>query len=174
MAYSIKGKAFWANVYQFNAKDNKLQMDVSLQTQEDVNFAKSLGLKVKTAEKEGDKRGRYISLWNYQVNKDGSPKILAVVDSQTNPISETIGNESDVIVSFEPKEWTDPSNPKRKGVSARLLGVQVVNMVQYGGKNTPSFTKVEGGYVATSKPTPEVGMPTKSFGPTGIEDEVPF
>ena len=71
-----------------------------------------------------------------------------VVDAKRKPLNPDIavGNGSDVKVAFEPRHYVMNST-KQVGVSLRLKGVQVINLVEYG-NNVSSMFDEEDGYVA--------------------------
>ena len=68
-----------------------------------------------------------------------------VVDSKRNPITKDIpiGNGSTVKVAFEPIPYVMAST-KQVGVSLRLKGVQVIDLVEYGNKGGSMFDDEEG------------------------------
>jgi len=70
-----------------------------------------------------------------------------VVDSKLTPLTKStlIGNGSSVIVAVEPSPYYMPSN-KQAGVSLRMVGVQVTNLVEYQGAN--SIFDEEDGFVS--------------------------
>lgn len=72
-----------------------------------------------------------------------------VVDSKRSPMTEEtlIGNGSIVKVAYEPHTYVMASN-KQVGVSLRLKGVQVLQLVEYGNKGAASMFDEEDGYVA--------------------------
>jgi hypothetical protein len=72
-----------------------------------------------------------------------------VVDSKRSPMTEEtlIGNGSIVKVAYEPHPYVMASN-KQVGVSLRLKGVQVLQLVEYGNKGAASMFDEEDGYVA--------------------------
>ena len=71
-----------------------------------------------------------------------------VVDAKRQPLNPDIavGNGSDVKVAFEPRPYVMNST-KQVGVSLRMKGVQVINLVEYG-NNVSSMFDEEDGYVA--------------------------
>ena len=170
--YVLKGKSHWAKLYQHNASEGKFSIDLELLDKKDIEFCKGLGLKVKTATEEGDKRGTFVSFWGYASLPDGSPKEMKVVDASLNKTDVLIGNGSIVNVSFYPKAW---EYQKKKGVKGVLTGVQIVDLIPYGGA---SFEKVEGGF--TSNPTKSSVKEepqeeeVQSFKAYKIDDEIPF
>jgi hypothetical protein len=70
-----------------------------------------------------------------------------VVDTKLTPLNKStlIGNGSTVIVAVDPSPYYMPSN-KQAGVSLRMVGVQVTNLVEYQGAN--SIFDEEDGFVA--------------------------
>jgi hypothetical protein len=71
-----------------------------------------------------------------------------VVDAKRQPLNPDIavGNGSDVKVAFEPRPYVMNST-KQVGVSLRMKGVQVINLVEYGNSVSSMFDE-EDGYVA--------------------------
>lgn len=70
-----------------------------------------------------------------------------VVDAKRTPMTEEtlIGNGSVVKVAYEPVTYVMASS-KQVGVSLRLKGVQVIELVEYGNKNATSMFDEEDGY----------------------------
>jgi len=81
-----------------------------------------------------------------------------VVDAKRQPLNPdiAIGNGSDVKVAFEPRPYVMNST-KQVGVSLRLKGVQVINLVEYGNSVSTMFDE-EDGYVAEA-PAPVASTP---------------
>jgi len=75
-----------------------------------------------------------------------------VVDAKRQPLNPDIavGNGSDVKVAFEPRPYVMNST-KQVGVSLRMKGVQVINLVEYGNSVSTMFDE-EDGYVVESAP----------------------
>ena len=75
-----------------------------------------------------------------------------VVDAKRQPLNPDIavGNGSDVKVAFEPRPYVMNST-KQVGVSLRMKGVQVINLVEYGNSVSTMFDEEEG-YVVESAP----------------------
>lgn len=73
-----------------------------------------------------------------------------VVDAKLTPLTRDtlIGNKSTVKVSFEPAPYYMPSN-KQVGVSLRMEGVQVIDLVPYEGSGSSLFDEEEG-FVASA------------------------
>jgi hypothetical protein len=70
-----------------------------------------------------------------------------VVDAKLSPMTgeKMIGNGSTINVSFEPRTYFIPAT-KMVGVKLHLVGVQVLELVEYGGGASSMFN-VEDGYV---------------------------
>jgi hypothetical protein len=75
---------------------------------------------------------------------------IPVFDSAGKPlVGAKIGRDSEVRVAFDAKPFCMPAT-NRVGISARLAGVQVIKLVEFGGASADSlgFDAVEGGYTA--------------------------
>lgn len=85
--------------------------------------------------------------------KDGSviDKHVAVFDSKVKPINKEIGNGSTVRVSYTINPYYTPST-RTAGVSLRLVGVQVLDLIEFGSDDC-GFT-AEDGYVSDDDETP--------------------
>ena len=74
-----------------------------------------------------------------------------VMDAQKRPILNTlVGNGSIVNVLYRPYDWT---YQKRKGRSASLEAVQVVDLVPYGGAASDAFDVVDEGFSSMDEET---------------------
>lgn len=84
-----------------------------------------------------------------QVLRDGTKRIQKpfVCDSKVKPINPDtlIGNGSKVIVKVQPNPYMMPAT-KTVGVSLKMLGVQVIDLVEYGMPTTNLFDE-EDGYI---------------------------
>ncbi len=84
-----------------------------------------------------------------QVLRDGTKRVQKpfVCDSKVKPINPDtlIGNGSKVIVKVQPNPYMMPAT-KTVGVSLKMLGVQVIDLVEYGMPTTNLFDE-EDGYI---------------------------
>ena len=84
-----------------------------------------------------------------QVLRDGTKRVQKpfVCDSKVKPINPDtlIGNGSKVIVKVQPNPYMMPAT-KTVGVSLKMLGVQVIELVEYGMPTTNLFDE-EDGYI---------------------------
>ena len=137
----ISGKVFWASVIEPNTTfEPAWQVDISLD-ENTKKLAETDGLTIKN---KSDERGDFVTLKRKVMKRDGDKRQPPrVIDSQNNPWDDKlIGNGSICNIKYMPYEW---SAAGRSGVSADLLAVQVVDLVEYGGKT--DFEAVDGGYV---------------------------
>jgi hypothetical protein len=85
-----------------------------------------------------------------QVLRDGSKRVQKpfVCDSKVKPLSgdTLIGNGSKVIVKVQANPYMMPAT-KSVGVSLKMLGVQVIDLVEYGMPTTSLFDE-EDGYIS--------------------------
>lgn len=77
--------------------------------------------------------------------KDGTvyDKHVAVFDSKVTPLSSEIGNGSIIKVSYTCNPYYTPST-RTYGVSLRLVGVQVLDLIPYDTNDDCGFTEEEG------------------------------
>lgn len=84
-----------------------------------------------------------------QVLRDGTKRVQKpfVCDSKVKPLNPDtlIGNGSKVIVKVQPNPYMMPAT-KTVGVSLKMLGVQVIDLVEYGMPTTNLFDE-EDGYI---------------------------
>lgn len=123
----VKGIAKWAHIQKPDDRFPPAKYSITLEVEDDT--AKELrdaGLRVK---KENDKNVFKVKRNVLRVDgtEAGQP---AVVDAKTEPFNDLIGNGSEVIVQIRPYEY---NNNFGSGVSADLVGVQVVTLVPYEG-----------------------------------------
>ena len=123
----VKGIAKWAHVQKPDDRFPPAKYSIMLEVDDDA--AKELrdaGLRVK---KEADKNVFKVkrNVLRVDGSEAGKP---AVVNAQAEPFNELIGNGSKVIVQIKPYEY---NNNFGSGVSADLVGVQVVDLVPYDG-----------------------------------------
>lgn len=133
----VKGIAHWAHVQKPDDRFPPAKFSITLHVDDDT--AKELreaGLRVK---KEGDvnvfKVKRNVLKQNGE--EAGKPNI---VDSATEPFNELIGNGSQVVVQIRPYEY---NNSYGSGMSADLVGVQVIDLVPYEGDGGSEFKPME-------------------------------
>lgn len=85
-----------------------------------------------------------------QVLRDGTKRVQKpfVCDSKVKPINPDtlIGNGSKVIVKVQPNPYMMPAT-KTVGVSLKMLGVQVIDLVEYGMPTTTNLFDEEDGYI---------------------------
>jgi hypothetical protein len=150
----ISGTAYWASIVSPNTTfdPHRWEINVCNLSDETRAMVEEDGLPIKN---KGDDRGDFVTIKRNLTRKDGgtndAPK---VVDSNNSPMHNTlIGNGSLVNVKYRPYSW---SYSNRKGVSADLMAVQVVDLVEYMADG--DFESVEGGY--TSGEGSDIPFPT--------------
>jgi hypothetical protein len=137
----ISGKAYWASITSPNTTYEPVwSVDVCLD-KDSKKKIESLGLAVQN---KGDDRGDFVKIKRKVNKKDGNPRQSPVIkDSQNNDWDGSlIGNGSLVNVKFSTYDWTYAG---KSGVATDLMGVQVVDLVPYGGDGS-NFDAVDGGY----------------------------
>ena len=150
----ISGTAYWAAVVSPNTTFDPHCWEINVCNLSDETRAmvEEDGLAIKN---KGDERGDFVTVKRKLLRKDGgtndAPK---VVDADNSPMHNTlIGNGSLVNVKYRPYAW---SYSNRNGVSADLMAVQVVDLVEYMADG--DFDAVEGGY--TSSEGSDIPFPT--------------
>ena len=150
----ISGTAYWAAVVSPNTTFDPHCWEINVCNLSDETRAmvEEDGLDIKN---KGDERGDFVTVKRKLLRKDGgtndAPK---VVDADNSPMHNTlIGNGSLVNVKYRPYAW---SYSNRNGVSADLMAVQVVDLVEYMADG--DFDAVEGGY--TSSEGSDIPFPT--------------
>ena len=143
----ISGTAYWAHVLTPNTKfnaDGEWSIEICNLDATNKKIAEGDGLSIKN---KSDDRGDFVTLKQYARTKDGTPRAMPVKDSLRNPFptDKRIGNGSKVNASYFPKEYSAYGG----GVKGYLLGVQVVDLVEYSG-GAEDFAVVEDGYVNNS------------------------
>jgi hypothetical protein len=135
--YYFQGKAKWAKVYRPDPEYDNYKINVYLDEPSKKLF-EAAGTQLTP---KSDDDGEYVTFrrdHSKMIKKDlvtfGPPK---VVDHNNNPITETIGNGSEVVVKVQVYDG-------KKGKGHRLEAVQVVNLVVY-----------EGGEGGSNRHTPE-------------------
>jgi hypothetical protein len=135
----ITGKCKWAKVITPEAntlKNNKMQYSIILVVDEKTReefTAKGVKGKSKAPDKDGD--------WNlsFATNAEfpnGDPSPLIVVDKNNKPVTELVGNGSEVKVAYNEFEYTQSGG----GVTLLLKGVQVLDLVKFESNATPNFS----------------------------------
>ena len=140
----ISGTAYWAHILTPNKKfnaDGEWSIEICNLDKKNKEIAEADGLTIKN---KGDERGDFVTLKQYALTKDGTPRPMPVKDSLRNPFpgDKRVGNGSKVNASYFPKEYSAYGG----GVKGYLLGVQVVDLVEYLGGGD-EFAVVEDGYV---------------------------
>lgn len=141
----ISGTAFWAHVLTPNTRfdpDGEWSIEICNLDATNKKIAEDDGLSIKN---KSDDRGDFVCLKQYARTRDGIPRGMPVKDSLRNPFptEKRIGNGSKVNASYFPRAYKEYGG----GVKGYLLGVQVVDLVEYSGDD---FDVVENGYVNDS------------------------
>lgn len=124
----VKGKAMWAHVQTPDDRFPPAKYSITVEVDDDqAKELRDTGLRVK---KENDKNIFKVkrNVLKVDGSEAGKPN---VVDAATEPFNDLIGNGSEVIVQIRPYEY---SNNFGSGMSADLVGVQVVDLVPYEGE----------------------------------------
>ena len=146
----ISGKAYWASLTSPNTTFEPVWcVDVCLD-EDTKSKVESLGLAVQN---KGDDRGDFVKIKRKVNKKDGSVRPSPVIrDSQNNTWDgNLVGNGSLVNVKFTTYDWTYAG---KSGVASDLMGVQVVDLVSFGGDGS-NFDAVDGGYTVGALPQEE-------------------
>ncbi len=133
-----KGIAMWAFTKNPDTKFDP-QWRITLQLDdEEVKKLKAAGLKPKRNDDDVYEYKFYRKVDRKSGGKNPAPR---VVDANKNPFDELIGNGSLVNVQFVPFSWEFKG---KKGMSADLVAVQVLNLVPYVGdlSTEDEFTSV--------------------------------
>lgn len=140
-SYVLQGLVSWCKV--FEPDDNgKYTLDLTLD-KKGIELMSKYGIPIKNKD---DGRGTFASFQAYSKDPEGEPLIFSdkVFDAAMKPFTGgLIGNGSLVNVEFFPKDWNYQG---KSGTSARLLSLQVLKHVKYGG----SKLKVETEFVEAS------------------------
>jgi len=129
----VRGIAMWARVHEaadpFGDDKPKFSIDLIINDKKELKRLKDEGLNPKKKKSEdGFPVFSFETLAKDSQGNDRRPP--AVVDrSGSRDFYEPIGNGSDVVVMFTPREWNMKG---RKGIKGYLNGVQVLNHVAYG------------------------------------------
>jgi hypothetical protein len=87
---------------------------------------------------EGNETGHYLFRFKMKAKTRKGAELRPVLfDSKCQPLSENIGGGSKMKVSFEPHCWLVPA--LGVGISLRLRGVQVLELIEYGGASAKSL-----------------------------------
>jgi hypothetical protein len=129
-------KCKWAAVQQPNTTFEPVwSIDIVLDGT-NLKMVKEAGLKPKV-DKDGDTVFKFKrKVFRADGEKNNPPE---VVDAKKEPFHDLIGNGSTVNISANVYEW---ENKFGKGIAANLNGVQVVDLVPYGNKE--SFDVIDG------------------------------
>lgn len=123
--YYFTGKCKWARLQKPDDKYKKYSIDVELA--DEVQQKEYSDLKLKGKIKDG-----YVSFSSYPDKKKGGPaQQPLVVDMDGKPLSELVGNDSEVTVKIETYSY---NNEWGKGNGHRLVGVKVNKLVVYDGE----------------------------------------
>lgn len=139
----VKGKAEFASLHQPNTKFSPVYCIDVIVDDDAATTLEGQGLTVKrdATDKNGNPRGHVFKVKRNAYRKDGTmnrkPNVVGP-DGKT-PFDELVGNGSIVNVQYNPYEWEFAG---KKGTSADLVGVQVVEHVPYKG-NDSEFEAVE-------------------------------
>lgn len=158
----VKGKAEFASVHQPNTRFSPQYCIDVIVDDESAKILEGQGLTVKrnATDKNGRVRGNVFKCKRNAYRKDGTanrkPNIVGP-DGKT-PFEELIGNGSTVNVQYNPYEWEFAG---KKGTSADLVGVQIVEHVPYRGMES-EFEAAEG----NANPASDT--------PSEFDDDVPF
>ena len=139
----INGKAYWAAIASPNTTfdpDGMWTVDVCNLDEKNVNLAKKDGLSIKN---KGDDRGDFVTIKRKVRRKDGGMnRAPELMDAQKRTLSNVmIGNGSVVNVLYNTYDWEYRG---RKGTSADLRSLQVVDLIPYNSDSDEAFDVVEG------------------------------
>lgn len=134
----VKGLVKWAKVFEPDELSGKYNINVYLDNPAYVKQIAEFGIPIKS-----DADGSFFQPYAYAKDPDGIPiKFTNIFDAGMNPWEhgKLIGNGSLCNIEFFPKEWEYKG---KQGVSARLLRIQVLKHVSFGG----TLLKAEPEYV---------------------------
>jgi hypothetical protein len=140
-SHILQGKVYWCKVFAPN-DDKKYSLDLVLDAK-GVELLSKYNIPIKNAD---DERGSYATFTTYAESFEGEPISFKenVFDASMNLFNDgLIGNGSLVNVEFLPRDWDFQG---KHGTSARLLKLQVLKHIKYGG----SKLKVETAFVVPS------------------------
>jgi len=94
-------------------------------------------------DEEGEPTGNYLFRFKLPAKtKRGLEQRPVLVDSKVQPMVENIGSGSQLLIEFDPYTWFVPA--LGVGMTLRLKGVQVLELVEYKGSARCSFEASEG------------------------------
>lgn len=143
----LKGvKVMWAKVHEPDTRFAPVySLDAVELTPEQVKQLEADGLQVK--EKDGQK---FFKFKKKAISKDGKPlSPPKVLDKYKQEFKEPIGNGSICNIAYEPYEYEFAG---RKGITSRLVALQVVDLVPYGQKVEDLFDEEEGDFQDDDNP----------------------
>jgi len=133
----IKGIAQWAHIQRPDDRFPPAKYSITLHVDDETaQELRDAGLKVK---KEGDVNVFKVKRNVLKVSGEEAGKPV-VVDIDTNPFNQEVGNGSKVIVQIRPYPY---NNNFGSGMSADLEGVQVIELVEYTGGGQVEFQPVK-------------------------------
>jgi len=132
----VNGTAYWAHIQKPNTRFDPVYSIDLIVTPEVAQSLEQDGLTVKE-----DDRGLVCVFKRKAFDKSGKPRPApAVVDAKKQTFTGAVGNGSVVNVQYRPYEWTFGN---KKGVSADLIGVQVLELNEYA-EDKIDFEEMEG------------------------------
>ena len=143
----IQGKAFWAAIKNPNTTfdpDGMWTVDVCNLDEANLNIANKDNLIVKN---KGDDRGDFVTIKRKVMRKDGQRnRQPELIDGQKKTLDCMIGNGSLVNVLYSTYDWEYRG---RKGTSADLRTVQVLDLVPYKDGNDDELKEIPGTFSST-------------------------
>jgi hypothetical protein len=143
----IQGKAYWAAVKSPNTTfdtDGMWTVDVCNLDEANLNIANKDSLIVKN---KGDDRGDFVTIKRKVMRKDGQRnRQPELIDGQKKSLDCMIGNGSLVNVLYSTYDWEYRG---RKGTSADLRTVQVLDLVPYKDGNDDELKEIPGTFSST-------------------------
>lgn len=149
----VDGVAFWACITKPNKETDTFNIDLSVDN-DTAEHLKSLGMnaaKKKDGSKVEHEKGKSVFRFKRKTTRkdgtDATPPVL--VDAQKNTITSLVGNGSTVKVAFRMYDWKFKG---KEGTSADLCGVQVLDLVEFGGSVKDAFD-AQDGFTSTNSNT---------------------
>ena len=143
----IQGKAYWAAIKSPNTTfdpDGMWTVDVCNLDEANLNIANKNNLIVKN---KGDDRGDFVTIKRKVMRKDGQRnRQPELIDGQKKSLDCMIGNGSLVNVLYSTYDWEYRG---RKGTSADLRTVQVLDLVPYKDGNDEELKEIPGTFSST-------------------------
>jgi hypothetical protein len=124
--YYFRGKAKWAKVYRPDPEYDNYKINVYLDEASKKLFQEAGTQLTPKSDEDGEFvtfRRDHSKMIKNELVTFGAPK---VVDSELHPLTETIGNGSEVVVKVQVYDG-------KKGKGHRLEAVQVVDLIVYEG-----------------------------------------